>query len=256
MTTQLISGFGRFNAVDGSNKWWHVEPLAFSIDASSSKNQSKKYVKGVIKTAGAKIGSEEYVLKLSIEALSWTALQFALGREAGTTASLDLAEIRDGRIPLSGAFEFADPDLATALGVQVFIPASGLWGDEGRLTVLATGAPAAKQFRADTAASKLIFNAAQAGAPFLYRIIKNYANIDTIGVEQTAAFLSQFSFSGIAYTDTDELYKVIVPKVNRVSVPSLGLETVSKFELEYDIAIAAGYDTAYQLIRMPASYVG
>jgi hypothetical protein len=256
MTTQLISGFGRFDAVDGSNKWWHVEPLAFSVNASSSKNQSKKMVKGTVKIAGAKIGSEDYVLKLSIEALSWTALQFALGREAGTTASLNLAEIRDGRVPSTGAYEFADPDLATALGVQVFIPASGLWGDEGRLIFLATGTPAAKQFKVDGAGSKLVFNAAQAGAPFLYRIIKTYANIDTIGVEQTAAFLSQFSFSGIAYTDTSELYKVIIPKVNRVSVPSLGLEAVSKFELEYDMAVAAGYDTAYQVIRMPASYVG
>lgn len=255
-TTQLFSGFGRFNAVDSTNIWWHVEPLAFKIKANSSKNVSKKYVKGVVKVAGSRIGSEDYTLELNIEAIDRTALEFALGIQSAVTPSLDSAEVRDGKIPLTGAFEFADPDLATALGVQVHIPAAGAWGDSGRLTMLATGTPAARQFKVDTAGSKLVFNTAQAGAPFLYRIIKNYTNITTIGVDQLARKLSQFSFSGLIYTDNEQLWKINVPRVNRVSVPSFEIDATTKLVLEYDLAIAPGYDSAFQLIEMPANYVG
>ncbi len=254
-TTQLISGFGRFNPVDGTNKWWHVEPVAFSIEGQSEKAQSKKMVKGTVKTAGSKLTSEEYVLKLRFEALSWTALQFALATEAATTASYDLAEIRDGKVPSTSPYEFIDADISGALGLQVFIPGAGAWGDEGLLTI-ATGAPNAGEVRITSVDDKLTFNVAQAGAPFLYRLIKNYTNIETIGVAQDAARLNGFSFSGIVYTDGGQLYKVVIPKVNRVSVPTFNVENVTAFELEYDLAIAPGYDTAYQLIKMPESYVG
>lgn len=257
MTTQLLSGFGRpdFTLLNASlPKFFHVEPLAFSINGESKKEESFKFVEGLRQRAGSRIIEELYTLKVEIEAASWTAIQFALGRASTKVPSIDLPEVRYATIPPTGAAEIADPDLGAALGVQTFVTESGTWGDEGALTLLATGSPAAGQFKVDGTNNKIIFNAAQAGATVAYRLIKTFSNLDTIGVQAAAQVLTQFSFSGLGFTDSGEFYKVIIPKMNRAKVASLALGEKTKFEIEFDLAVAAGKAAAYQMIRMPLTY--
>jgi hypothetical protein len=257
MTTQLLSGFGRpdFTLLQGSlPKFFHVEPLSFSINGESKKEESFKFVEGLRQRAGARIIEELYTLKVEVEAASWTAIQFALGKASAKVPSIDLPEVRYATVPLTGTFEITDLDLGAALGVQAFVTESGLWGDEGALTILATGAPATGQFRVDGASNKLIFNAAQAGATIAYRLIKTFTNLDAIGVEAAAQQLNRFSFSGLGFTDSGEFYKVIIPKMNRAKVASLNLGEKTKFEIEFDLVVAAGKSSAYQMIRMPTTY--
>jgi hypothetical protein len=254
--SQIISGFGRpdFTTVGaGAPKFIYTEPLEFSLGATSSKLQAKKYVDGIKTIAASKIGEYLYTLKLGIEAVSWTAMQFALGELAGTTASVDLPEVRYATVPSIAPYEIADPDLGAALGVWAFVQESGTWGDEGSLTLLATGTPSTGQYKVDGTNNKILFNAAQAGAPIAYRLIKTYVNLKSIGQEQVATLLNSMSFSGIGYSDK-EYYKIVIPKMQRVSVPSLNLSDVTKLEVEFDLAIASGRRKPFQLIQMPASY--
>jgi hypothetical protein len=257
--SQILSGFGRpdFTALfPGATlpKFLHVEPLEFSIEATSSKLQAKKYVEGVKTIAAAKIGEFLYTLKLGIEAASWTSIQFALGELAGTTASIGLPEIRYATVPLVTPFEIVDADLATATGAQVFVTDSGTWGEERSLTLLVgAGAAATGEFKVDTALTKFTFNSAQAGAPIAYRIIKTYTNLASIGQEQVATLLNSMSFSGIAYSDK-EYYKIVIPRMDRVSVPSLTLSDVTKLEVEFDLQTPQGYRKPFQMFKMPASY--
>ncbi len=257
MTTQLLTGLGRpdFTLIQGLfPKFLHVEPLAFSISGDSKKEESFKFVDGLRKRAGSKIIEELYMLKVEIEAASWTAIQFALGKASTNVPSINLPEVRYANIPTAGNTEIVDPDLGAALGVQVFVTESGTWGDEGALSVLATGNPAAGQFKVDQDSNKIIFNAAQAGATVAYRLIKTFTNLDAIGVDRVAQALTQFSFSGLSYTDSGEFYKIIIPKMNRAKVVSLALGEKTKFEIEFDLAVAAGQTSEYQMIRMPLSY--
>jgi hypothetical protein len=257
LTTQLLTGFGRpdFTLIQGSlPKFFHVEPLAFSINGESKKDESFKFVDGLRRRAGSKIIEELYTLKVEIEAASWTAIQFALGKASSKIPSIDLPEVRYFTIPAIGAAEISDPDLGAALGVQAFVTESGSWGDEGVLGLLATGTPAAGQFKVDGANNKIVFNAAQAGATIAYRLIKTFTNLDAIGVDRAAQVLTQFSFSGLGFTDSGEFYKVIIPKMNRAKVVSLALGEKTKFEIEFDLAVAAGKTSEYQMIRMPLSY--
>ncbi len=258
--SQILSGFGRpdFTALfPGATlpKFLHVEPLEFSLEATSSKLQAKKYVDGVKTIAASRIGEFLYTLKLGIEAASWTSMQFALGELAGTTASVNLPEVRYATVPLVTPFEIADTDLVAATGAQVFVADSGTWGEEGALTLLVgAGAPATGQFKVDISGTgKLVFNAAQAGAPIAYRIVKTYTSLASIGQEQVATLLDSMSFSGIAYSDK-EYYKIIIPKMQRVSVPSLNLSDVTKLEVEFDLQTPQGYRKPFQIFKMPSSY--
>jgi hypothetical protein len=255
-TTQLLTGFGSpdFTRISGSlGKFFHVEPLAFGIDGSSKKEESFKFVNGKRVRAGSKIIEELFSMKVEIEAASWTAIQFALGKEAANVPSINLPEVRYATVSAAG--EIADPDLGAALGVQTFVTESGVWGKEGGLTLLATGSPTATQFKVDGTNNKIILNTALAGAVIAYRLIKVYTNLNAIGVQAVEQALNLFSFSGVCYTDTDQFYKIIIPKMSRASVASLKLGEKTKFEVEFDLSVAAGKPAAYQLIELPDTYI-
>jgi hypothetical protein len=255
-TTQLLSGFGKpdFTLLGSSlPEFFHVEPLAFSLNGESKKEESFKFVNGKRVRAGARIIEELYSMKVEIEAASFTAIQFALGRKAATVPSIDLPEVRYATVSAAG--EILDADLGAALGVQSSVTEAGSWGKEGALTLLATGSPTATQFKVDGTNNKIVFNTALAGAVIAYRLIKTYINLNAIGVQAIEKALDQFSFSGVGYTDTNQVYKIIVPKMNRAKIASLNLGEKTKFEIEFDLSTAAGKPAAFQLIEMPDNYI-
>jgi hypothetical protein len=254
----ILSGFGRpdFTTIGSGSigKFLYVEPLEFNLAGNSSKVEAKAYRNGQMVRTGTKITEELYSLKLGIEAASWTAIQFAMGELASTTASIDLPEVRYGRVSSGGTYEILDPDIGAALGIWAFVTDEGGTYDEGSLELfVGAGSPAAGQFKVDAANDKLIFNAAQASAPIAYRLIKTYANLETIGVEQVATFLDKVSFSGIVYSDTRK-YKIRIPSMSRASIPNLTLGSLTKLEVDYDLETVAGQKKPFQLFRMPANY--
>lgn len=254
--SQLISGFGRFDLTNTNSslpEFWFVEPVGFQINGNSNKVESRKYVDGKNVRAASKILQIDYTMGVTIEASSYSSLQVSLGIKSAKVDA-DLPELRFGSIPATGAAEITDADLGAALQAQAFITESGPWGEEGPLTLLATGTPVAGQFKIDATNNKLVFAAAAAGAPIAYRLVKSYTQIDSIGALATAKALTRFSFSGLGYTDSGEYYKVVAPQLNLAKVPSLAFDEVTKLELEYDLAVATGYSTAFQLYKMPSGY--
>lgn len=255
--SQLIAGMGKWdftNLNSSMPEFMHMEPFKFKINAESKKVESKKQVGGQIVRAGSKILEKNYTLQFTVEAASYTVMQLAAGKKSAKVDAV-LPEVRYQTAPTSGATEIVDTDLGAALGVQVFVIESGTWGAEGPLTLLATGTPAAGQFKVDAASNKIILNAAQAGAPIAYRIMKQYLQIDSIGVDELAKSLTRFSFSGIRYTDTGEFYKIVIPRMNLAKLPSITADEVGSYDFEYDLAVAPGYTTAYQEYLMPVGYV-
>lgn len=255
--TQLLSGFGRFvlkNLSPAIPQFHFTEPLSIKINNNSSEIVSYKMVDGRKVVAGAKQLQEENTAVIQIEAASWEAMEIAFGLESAESASLDLWELRTKTIPTTGAAEIVDTDIATALGVQAVVVEDGVWGKSGALTLLATGSPAAGQFRVDGTNSKIVFNAAQAGATIAYPIIKNYTGLRTIGKEASAARLDNVGFEALVYSESNQTYKVVVPKMIRTKSTSLDLGEKSVFELEYRMVVAAGQTKDFYLVEMPAGY--
>jgi hypothetical protein len=256
--SQLIAGIGKWDFTNlNSNlpEFFHMEPLKFKINADTKKVESKKQVNGQIVRAGSKILEKYYTMQFTVEAASYTVMQIAAGKKSAKVDAV-LPEVRYRNVPSTGVFEIVDPDLGAALSVQAFVIESGAWGAEGPLTLLATGVPVAGQFRVDATNNKLIFAAAQAGAPIAYRLTKTYLQIDSIGVDALAKSLTRFSFSGLRYTDTNELYKIVIPRMNLSKFPSLIGDDVASYEFEYDLAVAPGFTTEYQEYLMPVGYQG
>lgn len=255
---QLLSGFGRIVFLSlGPTipEFVFAEPLMFKINSNSSEIVSYKMVGGRKVVAGAKQGLAERTAQIQIEAASRGALELALGVRSAITASLDLVELRTKTVPKVAPFEITDADIGTSLGMQAHIVERGSWGDSGNLTLLATGAPATRQFRVDGPNNKLIFNSAQAGATIAYTLIKNYAGLRTLGKEQSAAQLNTLSFEGLTFTENDgETQKVIIPKMIRTKDSSFDFGEKTVLDIEYRMVVATGEANDFYLVEMPAGY--
>lgn len=249
----IMTGLGRpefLTAGLTQEKLLPMEPMEFEITGESTQLESTKYVDGTKVTAGVANDSTTYTMKIGIEAIDWLAIQFAFGELAGVTPSAALPELRYGTIPASVAYEFEDLEIDDEV-IQVTLNAKGAWGEPRPLTrITGMGAPTTGQFKVDVPNTKLLFNAAQAGAPFAYRIYKTYTDIDSIGVEAVFQALSAFSFSGIAHTDTGRV-KIVVPKIVRFGLPSLKLSEVGKFELEFRLIQITGKRVYWETYKLP-----
>jgi hypothetical protein len=241
--SQILYGLGSPDFTSEAGKFFPVEPMEFALSGETGVKESTKYVNGKKVAAGALLDGEKYKLKVGIEAVSWTALQFAHGQIAGITPSVSLPESRSGKVPLTAPYEIVDLDIGASAGAWVFQV-----DPIDKALVISVGAPAAGGFQVDAANNKLVFNAAQAGAYVQYRVFKTYTNVPSIGAEAipVASLLDRFSFSGFCYADTKK-YKIVIPRMQRISVPSLNLSDVTKLEIEYQLVVAPGQTSAYQL---------
>ncbi|MGL4617876.1 MAG: hypothetical protein ACRCZS_02280 [Chroococcidiopsis sp.] len=255
---QLLSGFGRivFRSLSTAiPDFIFAEPLAFTINSNSSEIVSYKMVNGRKVVAGAKEGMVERTAQIQIEAASKDALALALGVRWAVTNSLDLVELRTKSVPKVTPFEITDTDIGASLGMQAHVTDRGAWGEAGNLTLIPTGAPATGQFRVDSTNNKLIFNAAQAGAPIAYTLIKNYASLQTLGKEQGAAQLNTIAFEGLVNSENDnEVMKLVIPRMIRTKSTSLNFGEKTVLEPEYRMIVAPGEASDFYLVEMPAGY--
>lgn len=244
----IMYGMGRLtftetNSADGL--YLPIEPMSFALENASNNIKSSKYVDGLVVTAGSGINSSEWTMTLGIEAVNWTAIQFALGEIAGTTAAIDLPELRYGAVPASGTLEWADADI-DALTVRVGIL------DEfagGPLKTVAIAPANAKEVQVDDAAGKLVFHASHAGKQFAYRIFKAHTNLSSIGAEAAYQAISKFSFEGILSSDGPPI-KLVIPSIQRASFPNISLSDVTRFDLTFDLLNVGNSRLPFKLYKL------
>lgn len=229
----IMTGSGRltFTELDSGNDLYvPVEPMSFSLENTSNKVESVKYLDGVLVTAGTAINSSTWALTIGIQAVNWNAIQFALGELASTTPTVALPELKYATVPLVAPFEIADA-LIVDQNVRV-----GVINDNvgGPLTSVA-GAPAnASEVQVDDANNKLVFDPSLAGVSVAYRVFDTKTNLSTIGVEDVYQAISQFSFEGILNTDGRDI-KIVIPKLERASFPTINVDDVTQLDITFDL---------------------
>ncbi|NCJ06683.1 hypothetical protein GS597_09220 [Synechococcales cyanobacterium C] len=245
----ILYGFGDLELTTTdltTNVLLPIPGIEFEINADSDKKVARFYNKGEIQVAGSKVVERTYSIKLGIEAINWLQMQLAFGELAQTVASVALPELRYATVPSASPYEIEDADISTT-DVLCTITTRGAWGEAGPLARV-TEAPATRQFQVNTADDKLIFNAAQAGAIFAYRLFKTHSNLQAIGAGQVADVLDNFSFSGIGYGDEFQAgAKIVVPKLARASEPTLNIQDVTKLEIEFDLLTPPGKRKPYEI---------
>jgi hypothetical protein len=245
-------GFPGFQSLGSTSEFWNVEPLNFAINSESQDIEARKQVKGVSTVSGSALVSTTYTAIVTFQALSWTALQFALGVKAAISSNLQLPDVKTARIDSAG--EIADTDIKivvspafTSVG-KVFVVNPET---ETAFTPIPTGTPTAGQFRVDAAANKLIFATADAGKVVTYRQITQYSTITGIGFDETAGRFNSVSFSGICYGNDGPHSKINIPSMTLIKRPSLSLGSeATSMELEFKLNQLSGFDMPFQLVEL------
>lgn len=244
----LLYGIGSFDFLTlglTPERLLPVEPMEFTLAGESTSKTSTKFKDGILVTAGTAQAGETFTLTIGIEAVNWLSLQFAYGELASTTASIALPTLKYATIPALTPFEIIDTDL-TSLVVYATDLASGI-----PLTRV-VGAPAATgEFQVVTGTTRLVFHSSDAGKAIAYRTFKAYTDVSTIGVEAVATTLSNFQFSGVCYND-EEKYELVIPKMGKTNIPSLGISDVTKLDVEFQLALTGSNRKVFQLIKLPA----
>jgi hypothetical protein len=249
-TNQLIYGFGRpdFLTEETStlaSKFLYVEPLSIEISGNANRLQSKKQVEGIKVVAGSKLVEEEYTAKITIEATSWMALQLAYGELAQTSTNVEIPDVRRATVALNGAAgEIVDADISATTPIWVF----DIDGDKP-LTEITTGTPTINQFKVVGASNKIEFSPLRVGEKLAYRIVQTIPSIESIGYEEVPTVLDRFGFTALAKGDAGD-FKLVVPLMSRISVPTLNLGDVTTLEIEYDCLVKPGQRRAYQLFKL------
>ena len=206
-----------------------IEPVGISFESNSETVKSKKYVGGKRVTAGSLEIETEFILNVTIEAVTWQALQLALGQLATKETSFTLP---DRRLKVVQSGEIVDADI-TSTNVIACTTKKGTWGRPRSLTRV-TGTPALGEFAVNTTSNKLTFNAGYDGAGILYTLDKTYANWDTIGHTAAPVALNSIGFSGVVTGDEETgRYLFNCPLATREGSPSFDPNDVTSLELQY-----------------------
>jgi hypothetical protein len=246
-------GFPGFQAL-GLNEFFDVEPLNFAINVDSTDITAKKQVGGVVTTSGSANVENIFTATVTIEAISWTALQFAFGVKAAVSTNLVLPDVKSAIIDSAG--EIDDTDIKTVVS-PAFTSVGKVWvvnpETETAYTPITSGSPTSSQFRVDAAANKLLFNTSEAGKTVKYRQLTQYDTITGIGFDVTAAKFKSISFSGIAYGGDGSHSKIIIPSMTLIQQSGISLSgEQTSLELEYRLNLTAGRDLPFQLQKLHA----
>lgn len=249
----ILSGLGRPVFVTqglAQEKMIPAGLMEFAISGASNKAVSRKYVDGLLTTAGSAITERTYTMECGIEAINWFMLQFALGEFAGITTTYDMPELRYGTV---AAGKIADADISTT-NVMCTIEEGGSYGTPGPLT-RTTGTPAGKQFKVDTTAKELLFPTTLNGITVSYRLIKTITNVESLGVESTFDALSTFSFEGVLHADETKSTrtKLIIDKMTRAGEPSIAIATPTKFSVQFDLVALAGARRPFKCFNLDSA---
>jgi hypothetical protein len=234
--------------VNGIKQQFDIEPVGISFEANSDTVKSKKYVGGRRVTAGSIEVGTEYMLKVVIEAVTWQALQLALGQ----LATKETFILPERKLKVVQAGEIVDADIVSN-NIIACTTKKGPWGRARSLTRVTSATPAIGEFAVDVATTKLILNPAYNNAPVLYSLDKNYANWDTIGHTATPVALNTIGFSGIVFGDEEtEKYKFNCPVATRDGTPSFDPNDVTSLEINYTMVATTENPVPFTLTPIAA----
>ena len=223
---------------------------SFELNADTSFLEAKCMDGGKIVTVASAISEETYTLNTVSQFIDFNTLSYGYDEQTQTKQNITLPQLKSATVDASGIINDADITVANAESVLVYRNSRGSWGDRKFLTVAATpGSPTADEFEVDAANNQIITDVANAGAVFTYQLNKTYASIETIGLGDSEQY-GRLEFWGVCYT-TEGLMKLHVPKMGRISTPSLTVNgSVTELAIEFRPEILPGRNRPFELYNL------
>lgn len=249
----IAIGFGdcgvRSTSIAGgpaNQKLFRYPTFSFDLDQESKNEEVLAYNEGIHQVEDILDGATTTTLKLSTEVVNWGMMGLAQNQIERTLTNFSLPRLKRTTVPLVAPFEIVDTDLTAANTVKTLVSVDryGAWGQTGTLTI-AAAAPAARQVRIDAAATKLVFNAAQAGAPVTYILDQIITSANVYGGPGQSAQIGEMEFCGTIFDNSNDPSKgqlIWIPRIKRFTAPKLSFSGgKAKIETEFRCLSVPGW---------------
>jgi hypothetical protein len=257
----MLSGVGQLAIITRSldatsfnqNIFFPGQFFNFDYNIDSQVKEAKAWSNGKRVTVSSAVGEETYTLALSFQYLDWFHLGFAYDEIPQKSTNIKLPILKSVILPSTAPFEITDTDISTTngSGTMAYVSQRGNWGEAGYRKLSAGAVPAVGEFAVNTADKKLIFNAADAGAPVQYFIQKTFASLPSIGYETVANGFGSLSFVGIGRgPEFPNGVYINIPSATRKKSPSLATGDVPEFQLEFGVNVLPGNRSPHQFFLL------
>jgi hypothetical protein len=210
-----------------------------SLEGEAENVKAQGWIGGKLQTTSSAITSETWTLTLTFQETDRRALELAFGEIAETIPSITVPRTAIGVVPTAAPYEIAVPGIATGAEVRV----------------VTSGIDAVQVPTADVTldSNKVTLTADYAGKGVSVHYYQTLAGATAIGVADDPKLLNELSFSAKLYgPQFPKGILLVVPKINRISLPSYTTGDVSEWEVQFEAAAPPGERSVYQLIELPA----
>lgn len=212
---------------------------AFSFGKESEFKEAKAwpFEGGSQQVVDSELGSVTYTLTLTTQSVNKLDLSHLLDTQIGQSTSVQFPVSFQGVVPASGAAEITVAGLTENQSVQVAVVSDT---NPAFLTQVTAAPAAALQYQ--VAAGKIVFNATEAGKLVVYRYMKTFSNIETLGVENATPY-GYFEYSGIIEGPRMPGKTLLhLGKIKSKGNAELAIaDDVPEIEVEYSVATPEGW---------------
>jgi hypothetical protein len=250
-------GGGLLTIVSNGLLFGDVDPIGFKIEGTPDIKKAYAMKGGKKVLAGSVSFGSEFELVLTIEAMTWQAMQVASG-QASATALLYSRPLRKSvKVPKTAPFTITDP-LIVDNTVYASLTRNGdttlgeAWGVAQPLTRVTTVPLTAREFQVTFATNLLTFPAILAGADVDYVVNEIIPTVESIGVSPNPVSLETIAFHGVTYGDKKTgRHFINIKEATLASITSYDYSDIVKAEMRYSIVSQGNNPIPYEKIRLP-----
>ena len=229
---------------------FYLGPISWNDTSESEEQETNRFVDGEYKTKRKLKGATTYGLTIGWNEQDWFHLGFARNTFPKVAAYVALPSHLVTKVPETAPYEitnayFTDANPALYV-IHPFITQEGAWGQPGGFNQ-AGGAPAAGEMQLDNANTKLIFNAAQAGAPIFIPIFATKTSCEMIGGPGVAVKFGQFELWAEVYK-AGVSQKIIrhYPQCEIISESDITINnSINEVTIDLSVGLPSGWSLPY-----------
>jgi len=222
-------------------------PISWADNVESNQKESQRFVAGELKTKRTVKGSSSYTVDISWNEQDWMHLGFAKNEFPKSGSNVAIPTVLSIKVPTSSPYEITNAFFTTQndadYGVFAVVTESGAWGQTGGL-IRTASTPNAGEVQLDAPNTKLVFNAAQAGAPVDIPIWATKATIDYYGGSGTATTFGTFQLWGEIYVPS--IASGLVRHYPELSIASEPSVTIDNNVPTVTVTCSAGIPTGWE----------
>lgn len=241
----MLTGLGKILLAQPDSDTLYVgrwNAFSFGVESEIKEASAWPFEGGPQQVVDSAVGKVTYTLKLTTQSINKLDLSHFLNIKIAKSTSVLFPTANQATIPLSTAFEIAVAGLTANQEVQVAI----IDNTNPSFMKQVTATPAAGEYQVTS--GKIVFDEDDAGKIVVFRYMKTYTNVDTIGVENATSY-GYWQYSGILKgtklpDDTPIFFGQVSPKG---SFEAAIADDVPSFEMEYSVSTPAGWPLPYRI---------